>query len=110
MKSITKLTLTSMVAFMVFSSPLVADANKGRITFLKKYKKDCNMKTGTKFTRIHTQDQWENIFGAGNFENEFYKLCPNVKKGTITKDEVPHLYDFAYDFASDSGNIPSCSN
>jgi len=110
MKFITKVTLASIVGLMLLNTTVFADSNKGRIAFIKKYKKDCNMKSGAKFTRTHTQDGWEKIFGAGEFANEFYKICPNVKKGSIPKEEIPHLYDFAYDYASDSGVIPSCSN
>jgi hypothetical protein len=52
----------------------------------------------------HTQDEWEEIQEAGKLNDEIKSIC-----GKGTKDKyLPHLYDFFYEYASDSGNVPSC--
>jgi hypothetical protein len=62
--------------------------------------------TGAKMAGKHTQDEWEAIMEEGVLSQEIKKICPNVKK---VKDKfVPHYYDFFYEYASDSGNVPSC--
>ncbi len=82
----------------------IGDATKGKNIFEKYIKFYCGL-TNDKFTIIHTQDEWEDIVQAGKFKEEILKLCPKLKK--IYNDKwSPHLYQFAYEYASDSGNVP----
>lgn len=82
----------------------MADAKKGQKLYMKKMKAACGF-SGAKFAQKHTQDEWEEIHGAGKFKEEAEKICPGLKFNEKYTDDV---YDFAYEYASDSGNVPSC--
>ena len=104
MTKFTKLALAALLGLAVFSTTASADVKKGQKLYMKKMKAACGF-TGAKFAAKHTQDEWEAIKGAGKFAEEAAKICPGLK----LKDKyVPHIYDFAYEYASDSGNVPSC--
>ena len=104
MNKITKMALVALLGLSVFSTTASADAAKGQKLYQKKMKAVCGF-SGAKFAAKHTQDEWEAINEAGKFAEEAAKICPGVK----LKDKyVPHIYDFAYEYASDSGNVPSC--
>ena len=105
MNKITKLAVAALLGTVMFSSTASADIKKGQKLYLKKLKSSCNI-SGGKFAHTHTQDEWEAIHEAGKFAAEVKKICPKVKK--VKEKYVPHLYDFAYEFAKDSGNIPTC--
>ncbi len=91
----------------VMSSNVMADPAKGQKIYLKKLKKACGF-NGAKMSAKHTQDEWEEIKNSGKLEDEIIKLCPKVKKGYIKEKWLDDLYDFFYNYASDSGNVPSC--
>lgn len=104
MKNVMKLATAALLGVAVLSSTASADVKKGQKLYMKKMKAACGF-SGAKFAQKHTQDEWEEINGAGKFAEEAEKICPGVK----LKDKyVPHIYDFAYEYASDSGNVPSC--
>ena len=104
MTKITKLAVLALLGLAVFSTTASADVKKGQKLYMKKMKAACGF-TGAKFAAKHTQDEWEAIKGAGKFGGEAAKICPGLK----LKDKyVPHIYDFSYEYASDSGNVPSC--
>lgn len=105
-----KLIKIALVAFLLAGSSVTysfADAVKGQKLYSKKLKKSCGM-TGAKFAAKHSQDEWEEINNSGNFEKEIIKICPNIKEGEIKKSWQKHIYDFSYEYANDSGNVPSC--
>jgi len=82
----------------------MGDAVKGKEIFVNRIKFYCDI-SDDEFLPIHTQDEWEALNGAGKFAEEAAKVCPGLK----LKDKyVPHIYDFSYEYASDSGNVPSC--
>ena len=54
------------------------------------------------------EGEWEEIMENGKFEDEIIKICPKVKKGKIKPKLQKHIYDFSYEYANDSGNVPSC--
>ncbi len=104
MTKMTKLAVATLLGLAVLSTTASADVAKGQKLFMKKMKSSCGF-SGAKFAGKHTQDEWKEIQGAGKFAEEAAKLCPGVK----LKDKyVPDIYDFAYEYASDSGNVPSC--
>jgi len=104
MTKMTKLALAALLGMAVLSTTASADAVKGKKIYQKKLKAACGF-TGAKFAIKHTQDEWEQIKGAGKFQDEVAKICNGAK----LKDKyVNDVYDFAYEFASDSGNVPSC--
>ena len=105
MNKITKLTAAALLGSVMLTSTATADVKKGQKLYLKKLKAPCGI-SGAKFAHKHTQDEWENIYEAGKFADEVKKICPKVKK--VKEKYVPHIYDFAYEYAKDSGNVPSC--
>jgi len=104
MNIIAKLSLATVLGMVLFSSTATADVKKGQTIFLKKLKAPCGF-NGSKFAVLHTQDEWEAIRGAGKFEAETKKICPKSK---MKAKYVPDVYDFVYEYASDSGKVPSC--
>ena len=105
MNKIAKLATAALLGTVMFSSTATADVKKGQKLYLKKLKAPCGI-SGAKFAHKHTQDEWETIYEAGKFADEVKKICPKVKK--VKEKYVPHVYDFAYEYAKDSGNVPSC--
>jgi hypothetical protein len=104
MTKMTKLAVAALLGMAVLSTTASADVAKGKKIYMKKLKAACGF-SGAKFATKHTQDEWEKIKGAGKFQEEVAKLCHGAK----LKDKyVNHVYDFAYEYASDSGNVPSC--
>ena len=80
-----------------------ADVNKGQKLYQKKYKKKCGM-SGAKMAGSHTQDDWEEMKDEGQLLDYLNGKCQNK----IQEKHLEHLYDFFYEYASDSGNVPSC--
>ena len=105
MNNITKLAVAALLGITLLSSTASADVKKGQKIYLKKLKAVCGF-SGAKFAHKHTQDEWEKIHDAGKFAAEVKKICPKVEK--VKEKYVPHVYDFVYEYAKDSGNIPSC--
>ena len=104
LKKIIKLTISTIVGITLATIPLSADVNKGQKLYVKKLKKKCGI-SGSAFAGKHTQDKWEEIYDAGKLSDEIKKIC---KGNTLGEKLLPHIYDFAYEYASDSGNVPSC--
>jgi uncharacterized protein YcnI len=102
-----KMMLVAMFALSVATTTASADAGKGQKLFSKKLKKACGF-SGAKFASKHSQDEWEAINSDGKFADEVKKLCPSVKGKALKKKYLKHYYDFANEFANDSGNVPSC--
>lgn len=106
MTKFTKLAVAALFAVAALGTTASADVAKGQKLYSKKLKGACGM-TGAKFAAKHTQDEWEEIKEAGKFADEVKAICPKVEKGYNDKWS-DHIYDFAYEYASDSGNVPSC--
>ena len=107
MNTITKLAVAALLGVTLLSSTVSADVKKGQKLYLKKLKAPCGF-NGVKFAQSHTQDEWETIHEAGKFEDEIIKICPAVQKGDVKESWFEHIYDFAHEYANDSGNVPSC--
>lgn len=104
MTKMTKIAVSALLGLAVLATTASADVAKGQKLYMKKMKSACGF-SGAKFAAKHTQDEWKEIKGAGKFVEEAEKLCPGVK---LKEKFVPDIYDFVYEFASDSGNVPSC--
>ena len=104
MNTITKAAVAALLGLAVLSTTATADVKKGQKIYLKKMKKACGF-SGAKFAHKHTQDEWEEIKEAGKFAAEVKKICPKVN---LKPKYENHIYDFSYEYASDSGNVPSC--
>ena len=107
MNTIAKLALAALLGMTLLSTTASATVKKGQKIYLKKLKAPCNI-GGATFAQKHTQDEWEEIHEAGQFADEVHKLCPKLKRKKFKAKYVPHVYDFVYEYASDSGNVPAC--
>ncbi|MEA2019345.1 MAG: cytochrome C [Campylobacterota bacterium] len=107
MNTLLKLVLAGAIALAMSTTVASADVTKGQKLFSKKLKKACGM-SGAKMAGKHSQDEWESIQENGALAGEIKKICPNVKDKSLKGKYIPHYYDFFYEYASDSGNVPSC--
>ncbi len=112
MKSLIRVLLIGTLLGSTGASSLMADVKKGQKHYLKTFKSKFKM-NGTKFAALHTQEEWISLFeeeGKG-FVLEFSQRFPKSKK-LLSKPKVwkklQHVRDFAIEYASDSGNVPSC--
>lgn len=105
MKKLLKMIMIGVIALGIGSTIVNADAVKGQKLFIKKYKKSCGF-TGGVMAKKHTQDEWESIYKSGKLNDELLKQCPKSKKSK--KKYLKHMYEFFFNYASDSGNVPSC--
>jgi hypothetical protein len=102
----------TLAAFLLLgATSLSADAKKGQNIYLKKLKKKCGMK-GDKFAHSFQQEQLEDAKDDGTLNELFIEVCPKAKN-IIESDKFQekfkdHIYDFAHEYAEDSGNVPSC--
>ncbi len=103
--TIKKLMAAALIGLLAVGTTASADAAKGQKLYQKKLKDKCGM-TGAKMAGSHTQFEWEDINDEGKLMEEIQRQCPNVK--SLKESYLPHLYDFFYEYASDSGNVPSC--
>jgi len=78
---------------------------KGQKIYLKNMKKACGI-NGAEFAKKHTQKGWKTIHDSGIFALEVSKICPNLKE--FKASWIEHIYDFSFEYARDSGNVPSC--
>jgi len=104
MTKFTKLAVAALFAFAVVSTTASADVAKGQKLYSKKLKAACGF-TGAKFAAKHTQDEWKALKESGKMGEEIATLCPSAKFKDKWADDI---FDFANEYASDSGNVPSC--
>ena len=107
MNRLLKLALIGAIALGLSGTVASADVAKGQKLFSKKLKKACEM-TGAKMAGQHTQDEWEKIHTDGNLKTELKTICPNLEDSALKDKFMEHYFDFFYEYASDSGNVPSC--
>ena len=79
--------------------------SRGQRLYLKRMKNPCGM-NGADFAKKHTQDVWQTLKEVGYFSQEVAKICPNLKEFKEAWREK--IFDFVYEYASDSGHVPSC--
>jgi len=88
-----------------------SNPSKGQKFYIRKLKQICKkdgINNGGELAKKHTQEEWQTIANKGMLKNEIDKICPSVKKKDIKTKYLNYIYDFLYNFASDSGNVPSC--
>ena len=103
MNRLLNLVLAGAVALSISTTIASADVAKGQKLYSKKLKKACGI-SGAKMAGTYTQDQWEEIGNGAKLNAQIKKTC-----GKEVKEKyLPHLYDFFYEYGSDSGNVPSC--
>jgi len=89
-----------------------ADAKTGQKVYLKTLKAKFGM-NGTKFAAEHTVGEWEELFAddAKGFIKEYGERFPAavpVLTNPAMKEKLQEVGDFAKEYGSDSGNVPSC--
>ena len=107
MNKLLKLAFVGAVALSLTTTVASADAAKGQKLYAKKLKKACGM-NGAKMAAKHSQDEWEGIGSGNGLADEIKSICPKVKAKSLKSKYLKHYYDFFYEFANDSGNVPSC--
>jgi hypothetical protein len=102
-------TAISLVALTMVSTPTVATASvaKGQKIFKKKMRKYCGF-SGVRFARMHTQDEWEELWDDGEFQDETKKLCPKLNLNKIKKSWWEHIYEFTYEYGAGGSHVPKC--
>lgn len=112
MKKGTSLFLAALVALSMMSTTASADAKAGQKHYLKLLKSKFNM-NGTKFAADHTVAEWEELFAndAAGFIKEYgakFPAAASVLTNPDNKEKLKDIGDFAKEYGSDSGNVPSC--
>ncbi len=105
MNKIIKIALGATLLLSLSATTATADVKKGQKLYIKKLKGSCQM-SGAVMAGKHSQDEWTEIYEAGELESELKTICP--KLGDVKDKYLPHFYDFFNEYASDSGNVPSC--
>ena len=108
MNKIAKILLSVAIVLGMSASVANADIAKGQKLYLKKLKSGCGM-TGAKMAQQHSQDEWEAINEEdGGLAAEIKNVCPKAPNSALKDKYLEHYYDFFYEYANDSGNVPSC--
>lgn len=107
MNKFLKLVLAGAMVLAMSTTVASADVAKGQKLYLKKLKSSCNM-NGAKMSAQYSQDEWEDIGKGDGLATELKKMCPTVKDKALKSKYLEHYYDFFFEYANDSGNVPSC--
>ncbi len=104
--------LSVLLVAALSATVALADAKAGQKVYLKTLKAKFNM-NGTKFAAEHTVAEWEELFAndAKGFIKEYSERFPAaapVLSNPSMKDKLQDIGDFAKEYGSDSGNVPSC--
>ena len=105
MKTLAKIALAATLLLTLGATTASADSAKGQKLYAKKLKKACGM-TGAKMAAKHTQEEWEDL--KGSLAKEIKTICPKVKDKALKEKYMQNYFDFFHNYASDSGNVPSC--
>jgi len=95
-----------VLSLTIVTTTASAGASKGQKIFKKKFRKYCRF-SGVKFARNHTQDEWEEIWEEGKFQEESKRICPKLNVKKIKNTWWKNIYEFSYKYASD-GVVPKC--
>lgn len=112
MKRLVTFVLAVMLGLSMAVSTASADPAKGQKYYLKFMKKTTGL-NGAKFAAQHTQAEWKTLFegDAAAFIKEYSAAYPDAAE-FLNSDKfqkfMPHIKDFAIEYANDSGNVPSC--
>ena len=99
MNKIIKTTLAAALLLSMGASVANASPAKGQKLYQKKLKSPCGF-TGAKMAQKHSHD--------GEIAPEIKRICPKTPSSALKDKYIPHYYDFFYEYANDSGNVPSC--
>jgi hypothetical protein len=105
MKTIAKIALASALILGLGATTASADVTKGQKLYKKKLKAACGI-SGAAMAGKKTQDGWAEV--KDNMAETIKEICPDVGDKALKDKYLEHYYDFFHNFASDSGNVPSC--
>ncbi len=109
MKKLLGAIFVAILGLSFVSTQAMASSAKGQKLYVRKLKKACKksgIANGGVLAKKHTQAEWKSINSEGKLNAEIKKFCPKAKD--LKKRYLKDIYDFLYNFASDSGNVPSC--
>jgi len=98
-------TIALFILCFIGSSSLFADINQGATIYKSYFRTACGF-SGNVMAKKHTQNEWQSLFDAKQLSAELQTLCPSAKP--LKPNDVAHLYEFLYHYASDSGNTALC--
>lgn len=107
MTQITKIALSTILLLSVGTVSVNADVAKGQKLYLKKLKSACGI-NGATMAAKHSMKEWTEIQSSGKLADEIKTICPTVSDDALKPGLMEHYYDFFNEYASDSGNVPSC--
>jgi len=93
------------LAILLISHTLYASPNMGQEILEKKLKSGCTISIA-QLAAKHTQKEWKELRDQNKLKDELKHLEPNLKK--IDDKELLDIFDFLYEYGSDSGLFPSC--
>lgn len=104
--------LAILAAAALVASMAQADVKTGQKVYLKTLKAKFGM-NGTKFAAEHTVSEWEDLFAddSKGFIKEYSERFPSaapILNNPNMKEKLKDVADFAIEYGSDSGNVPSC--
>jgi len=94
-----------LVFVSLFSQTLYASPNLGQEILEKKLNSGCTISIA-ELAAKHTQKEWKELRDKNKLRDELKHLEPNLKK--IDDKELLDIFDFLYEYGSDSGLFPSC--
>jgi len=97
--------ILTIIAIASLSS--YANSDKGQRLYKHKLRKACHF-SGLKFARAYTQSEWKEFYSKGLLPEKTKELCPKVNIDNFEEKWWKDIYDFTYEYAKDSGNVPSC--
>ena len=107
MNKLLKVVLTSAIVLSISTTVASANVAKGQKLYLKKLKGSCNI-NGAKMASQHSQDEWESFKENGKLADELKRICPKAPSKSLNNKYLEHYFDFFFEYANDSGNVPSC--
>jgi hypothetical protein len=106
-----KQTAMILAAAALLGASAQADVGKGQKLYQKKLQKLCGT-TGAVFASAHSQGEWEEAMESGTLGEVMIEVCPEgetfFKSDKFESKFKQHLFDFVYEYANDSGNVPAC--
>ncbi|MDD5052379.1 MAG: hypothetical protein PHO27_06580 [Sulfuricurvum sp.] len=104
--------LLLLAAVAITASTAQADVAMGQKAYLKTLKSKFGI-NGQQFAAQHTVSEWEDLFadGAKGFIKEYgdkYPAATPMLNSPTMQDKLQDIGDFAKQYGSDSGNVPSC--
>ena len=112
MKKVTSIFILALLALSIFTTNAVADANRGKMVYMKKLKSACKLddiKNGGLFALKHDRRGWAALKEQNKLKSEWSSICPHAEKKIkrMRDKDVKNLYDFVWKYASD-GEVPTC--